>query len=182
MKRTNLMRSLLAFFLLMFGNLALADKTLLGSYNCKIKTNYVLSAEDGSLNTYAGFTNKENVGDSLTFSIKGEEIISWKELFFEIYDYKRSRSFLSHRIAPVVVNDNGHVVKTGEDFSTNLVVSENAIYFDTGLEVVNFSRYFKTDYSLIYMFKPWAGQTIQVLSADCRASKHAFPGLIEYLK
>lgn len=177
------MRNILTVFFILISGLAWADEKLLGKYNCKVKTNYVLGVEDGVINTFSGFKGQAKVGDQLTFSITGFKNVILSDLRFKLDDPKRNQNEFEHVAGRIKITKNGEVRQADKEFDLNFFVSENVIYLDKGSSLINFTRYFKTDYSLVYVFKPiMSFNNTQVLSADCRASKHAFPDLIEYFK
>lgn len=179
------MRSLiLSCILTLFATNVFADDMELGRYACMVESTQLVTIEDGITNKYSGYENGITVGDILIFKIKKLSISpETKDLEFylenlagdELYDF----GFLEN---PRFDDEMQMIVDFSGPYLVQHSIKEDAMSFNN--RTLNLYRYFKTDYSLMFVELPnYSGeQKAHVVTADCRANTHAFPAIFDYFK
>ena len=139
-----------------------------GEMICKVKSNYVVSIEEGTTEVFSGFKDSFNKGDSLVFSFNINKDVASIELTH------KDDIFTSYYISEAGTKDLELLGDDGFKFKGFPVIPafrSNWIYIETySLGSLRLKRYYKGDWNgfLTRSFIP--SSTEQITTLDCRQS------------
>ena len=141
------MRSLiLGCILALLPHYAFAEVSVIGRYECTVKTTQLMIMEDGVAQKYSGYENETGVGDKLIFEIEKLEIGNYKSLKYRLTNTKLPNTFL---VLGLVVNPafNEETKTIGDgadpDHFDNRIEED---FMSFNYRRLSLNRYFKTDY------------------------------------
>jgi hypothetical protein len=188
------MRSLiLSCILTLFATNVFADDMELGRYNCIVDSTQLVTIDDGVTNKYSGYKNGISVGDILIFKILAIYLkvdgaqgfitpTTKKALQYFLLDLEGKIHDFGFLENPIFDDEDKVIVDFSGPYEVHHSIKEDDMSFN--YRTLHLHRYFKTDYSLMFVQLPnYAGeQKAHVVTADCRASTHAFPAIFDYFK
>ena len=162
------MRWLLA--LLICSSTAVAANTLELRLDCEVKSQTVVSSEDGIPKVYSGYKDRLETGDNVTVKIIAVKLT--ETLYFEAVDTKR-KNILTNYIT--VLKEPVRLME-GELTHTNgpnhLSVSQDTIIANSIFDDIRFERYYKSDFEGMYVKRVLGSLTTHVVTFDCRTVKN----------
>jgi len=169
MKRISLILTLLLFSISAHGG------TVKGEMKCAVKSNYVVINEEGVPKLFKGFADEFKVGDSLSFKFKVDN-----NFWFDLKDDKSDFSHFTFFERNQAKYSDFLGLQFESDYGSKITFRKNFINWDLILGNLILSRYYKNDWSGIFVSYNPLDMAAQVATLDCRMWNDGVDKFVDY--
>ena len=186
------MRIVITLLLISFSTQAMAD--LVGRMKCEVKSNDVITTQEGKPQKFIGYEDKFVVGDKLTityenvsssFSVMMKDPVRDDQFMTtSISDYDQDRSFHKPKYSEGILLrskglSNPRFIISGTEFENSIFASSEIISASNNLRSLELRRYYKNDWEGLYFSK--FNLQLQIAVLDCRHTSDNLDTFIEKL-
>ena len=153
-------------------------KEIQGKMRCEVKTNYVVSIDEGVSKVYSGFEDSFEIGDSLSFEFS---LDNKEDVWLKLIDAKGDSINSGHFSEKSLLWDDGVSLKSSYSSNTS-AFRRSFINWDLILGRLVLKRYYKSDWSGYLMTHYPPSMSAQIATLDCRQSSDKVDNFISNIR